>query len=697
MPSRFRRVAGLGAAAAAVLVPATGGVAIATARHSRSAAIAYSAGLQHSPTGKALLRFAPADKVTFTPSATDAANLAKSYDVIADSGHLAGFLAQMRAANADVTILASVAGTLSTEPATAYPDAWHLHDASGHAARASSGAYAMNPANPDWAANVASACSAAVKQQGYDGCTLTNLGVAPLQSGWLTGPPVNPATGKPFTTSQWLAETSALAANTTSAVTPHPVVAEGLQDGPSYFDTTAPSSQLLQGAAGGIGEQWLKVREAPASQFPTVAVWLQNVNALVGAGQKGRSVIAVTKMWGQGTQAEVDAWHRYALASFLLGTNGGSYFSFSTSPTWPAALADSPWEHPDLGTPTGSYTVSGNAYTRSFSHGLVAVNPGTGSATVTVPAGLCDLAGSPTTSTTLGAYGAEVFTPCSSGPPPPNSSSAGIYLVWGGGQETQMVGSSNFIHGGQIVYDWSQIEPKPGVWNWQPILQQMHTYKQMGKQTTVQINSSSMKPSWFQTSYGVPSCGKLGNQEIPKYWDASTGGLSHTYANLMQDMISHLAATIASSPDRDAVVGVRSAPNLIGTETYNPGGHNTSASCKDWTMSLGLQSYAQVMEMYYQTMMANHIRPIMRSRYYYEVLHGINPQLESQRIASELGPTKGWVFSTNGDPDTPILDGNLAETYVKSGYTIGYQESSYMGDQTSNPVSLGLIIEVNHV
>jgi hypothetical protein len=77
----------------------------------------------------------------------------------------------------------------------------------------------------------------------------------------------------------------------------------------------------------------------------------------------------------------------------------------------------------------------------------------------------------------------------------------------------------------------------------------------------------------------------------------------------------------------------------------------------------------------------------MRSRYYYEVLHAISPSLEAQRIASELGPTKGWVFSTNGDPDTAVLDGEFAETYVKSGYTIGYQESSYMGSQTSNPAS----------
>jgi hypothetical protein len=633
------------------------------------------------------MRFAPADKVNFTGSVTDAVNLAKSYDVIADSGRMVGYLSQMRAANPDVTVLGAVEGTLSTQPLATYPDAWHLHDALGHVAQTATGAYAMNPANPDWMANVAATCSAMVKQQGYDGCTLTYLGVGALESPWKSGTPVNPATHHPYTAAEWLAATSTLAANTTSSVSPHPVVPEGLQDGPSYFAPTAPSSQLLRGAAGAIGEQWLRIREAPASQFPTATAWKQNVDALVDAGNKGRSVVAVTKMWGTGTQAEVDAWHRYALASFLLGNNGGSYFTFTTAQSWPTALADSPWEHLDLGTPSGPYTNQGGAYIRSFSHGFAAVNPGTTNATVTVPAGLCDLDGKPTTSMTLGPDGAEVFSPCSTGPGPGTSTAAGIWLVWGGSQEAQMVSSNTFLHGGQIIYDWAQIEPKPGVWNWQPVLQQMHLYKQMGKQTTVQINSSRTKPTWFASTYGIQSCGTLGGQEIPKYWDAARGGLSSTYANLMQDMISHLAAAIASSPDRSAVIGVRTAPNLIGTETYDPAGNNTNSACHDWTMSLGLQSYAQVMEMYYQTMMASHITPIMRSRYYYEVLHGISPQLEVQRIASELGPTKGWLFSTNGDPDTPILDGGLAETYVKNGTTIGYQESSYMGSQTSNPVS----------
>jgi len=197
MRFRLRRVATLCAAAAAVLVPATGGVAIGLARHTRGSTTGYSAGLQHTPTGKAVLRFAPADKVNFTGNVTDAVNLAKSYDLIADAGQMAGYLSQMRTANPDVTVLAAVEGALSSAPLATYPDAWHLHDKTGHPAQSGTGAYAMNPANADWVATVAATCSAWVNQRGYDGCTLTNLGTAPLQSAWKTGAPLNPATGRP--------------------------------------------------------------------------------------------------------------------------------------------------------------------------------------------------------------------------------------------------------------------------------------------------------------------------------------------------------------------------------------------------------------------------------------------------------------------------------------------------------------------
>src|ERR1700692_3419868 len=123
MRYRYRRVATLCAAAAAVVVSGTGGLASASPRHARSTTTAYAAGLQHTPTGKSVMRFAPADKVSFTATVNDAVNLAKSYDVIAEGGQLPTYLTQMRAANPDVTVLAAVEGSLSSETLATYPDA----------------------------------------------------------------------------------------------------------------------------------------------------------------------------------------------------------------------------------------------------------------------------------------------------------------------------------------------------------------------------------------------------------------------------------------------------------------------------------------------------------------------------------------------------------------------------------------------
>lgn len=267
----------------------------------------------------------------------------------------------------------------------------------------------------------------------------------------------------------------------------------------------------------------------------------------------------------------------------------------------------------------------------------------------------------------------------------------GIFLIWGGTDETTKISQNSFLQGGQIALDWAGLQTGLNSWNWKELDQQLQEYHNLGKQATVQVNSDHLKPSWVN----VPNCGSYSsssttsNQEIPLYWNTSSGsdGLNNTYATDMQSLISGLANHIASSPYKDAVLGIRTAPNLIGTETYDPVGHITNSACTGWTISKGYQSYAQVMEMWYNTMQSAGIRPIMRSRYYYEVLHGIDPALETQRIASELGPTKGWTFSTNADPDTPILDGNFAETYVKNGTTVGYQESDYYGASTNNPIS----------
>jgi hypothetical protein len=74
---------------------------------------------------------------------------------------------------------------------------------------------------------------------------------------------------------------------------------------------------------------------------------------------------------------EKDRWHEFALASFLLGMEGSSFFHFSYEPH-ADPLRWHPWWDPDIGRSLESYRVVDGAYRRGFSRGLVFVNPSDG-------------------------------------------------------------------------------------------------------------------------------------------------------------------------------------------------------------------------------------------------------------------------------------------------------------------------------
>jgi hypothetical protein len=269
----------------------------------------------------------------------------------------------------------------------------------------------MDPANAGWVGSRVQTCSQIVAQ-GYDGCMLDMLGDAPTQPGYLTGLPINPATGRPYTGDEWLAATSRLGATVANAVTPKLVAGNGLGSGVRYFNSAAPSAQLFNGIRAAIGEVWLRSPGAPASSYPTPTAWKANVDALVNAGQHGDVLVALTKVWGGGSQAQVNAWHLFSLASFLLGSNGTAYYEFSSSNTESGILYNSAWEHLNVGVPTGPYVQTGTIFERTFTQGFAVVNPSSRPARVTLSQPMCNENGTRQRAVTLGPDGAAIFTTC---------------------------------------------------------------------------------------------------------------------------------------------------------------------------------------------------------------------------------------------------------------------------------------------
>ena len=132
-------------------------------------------------------------------------------------------------------------------------------------------------------------------------------------------------------------------------------------------------------------EIFLRDKNTPLDTFKTEAAWKQDVDMLVDVGSRGKVAWTTTKMWNvssTATQVQIDRWHKYALASFLLGTNGHSYFNFSAKNTVAGVFVDHPWDRVQVGDPVGQYAKVGGVYRRDFTAGMALVNPTTAPITV---------------------------------------------------------------------------------------------------------------------------------------------------------------------------------------------------------------------------------------------------------------------------------------------------------------------------
>jgi hypothetical protein len=113
-------------------------------------------------------------------------------------------------------------------------------------------------------------------------------------------------------------------------------------------------------------------------------------------------------VWTSSTAAQQDSWHRYSLATFLLGYQQGlTFYSFRTDHLLSSTSA---YENTPIGTPTGSYTKAGGVYQRNFTNGRVLVNPLTSSVTVSLGASFRNLDGNVVSSVTLPPHTGQILT-----------------------------------------------------------------------------------------------------------------------------------------------------------------------------------------------------------------------------------------------------------------------------------------------
>ena len=320
--------------------------------------------------------WAPANEREAAISRQEAVGAASHFDLVVLSPSIdTELIAEMKRVEPRLRLLAYMnAAFAQARDTDTFPDDWYARDADG--SKISSlgfGNWLMDVAERGWARDRAKSCTR-VLESGYDGCMLDLLGTAPLLPGYATGIPIDERTGEPWQPRDWLEATSTIAGIVERRVRPAIVVGNGLGNGRRFFDAAAPSSILLSGIHGGIAEGWLRSPREALHDYPSVDDWLLDIRMLSSAGGNGKTVLVLTKAWAQGTKHEKDRWHEYALASFLLGMEGSSFFHFSYSPRADPIRWDPRWD-PDIGRSLESFEVIDGVYRRRFARGIVVVNP----------------------------------------------------------------------------------------------------------------------------------------------------------------------------------------------------------------------------------------------------------------------------------------------------------------------------------
>ena len=345
-----------------------------------------------------------------------AKRIARRFDLVtADSFAFSEHARAMRRVNPDITLIAYVNGTLAKPHKVRHlPESAFAHDVDGH--RISSpiwGTTLMAPTSRAWRRELDEVCRRRVREGHYDGCLVDSMGLgvfAPSQR--FTGIPVNPATDRKYTQRQYR---GALAdhAHALRAASPGLVhVFNVVENDYRYWSDPVQSRPLALQLPAVHMENFLRAAADSAGDFPNAEKWLRNVRVIRDLEKHNVSGLFATKLWSSHTDALAARWQAYAMASFLMGTKGNSYFAFTRSRDRAGATgANAPYAMPNgLGPPVrGMVRRESGAYARRFKNGLALVNPGTTTITVRLPSSMRRLNGSTVTSVQLPPSTGEVL------------------------------------------------------------------------------------------------------------------------------------------------------------------------------------------------------------------------------------------------------------------------------------------------
>jgi hypothetical protein len=427
----LRRTAAAVLAGVATLsvVQATGTSADATGA---AAPVAPRVGAPSAPGGVALT-WSPAymtDSHAFT--AAQAQTMARRFDLVAAMPvAFQKYSAAMRETNPNISLLAYANATLaSVGNIEGLPESAFAHDGSGRRIVSPDwNEHLMESSSPAWRERADWMCTDRAKRGGYDGCLvdMLTLGIY-SDSGLGGGVPVNPDTHQPYTQAEYRQQMIELAGYYQAKSPQLTHVGNSVENAYRYWQSPVASRPLANSQPGAQMEDFLRGAFGPVDKFPSAADWVRNIDVIRDMEDKNTVGLFSTKLWVSASDAQVKRWQSYAMASFLMGADGGSYFSFVRSRNIPGVLnANVPYTMPkQIGDPRGEMTrLANGAWTRAFTNGMSVVNPTTSTATVDLASPMRTLSGRTVTSVTLAPNTGEVLVGAVLTPPTPVTSHTG--------------------------------------------------------------------------------------------------------------------------------------------------------------------------------------------------------------------------------------------------------------------------------
>jgi hypothetical protein len=351
-------------------------------------------------------------------------------DLFLTVGQLNGYAAAMHQANPNLRLFLYVNGMFSQQnQGSTFPAGWYMHAADGTKIQSRGyGNFLMDPRGRQsytaggqtytgWSDYVARSCRAQLVQSGADGCFLDMLGTGPLSAEYNVGGevPVVDSSGAHFTNMQWYQQITGPVATLAEQVSGKPVIANGIGNGRRYYGGSyGPSNQILQTATGGDSEIWMRSPSSSITKFPTDAAWRTEVQMLSDSSIANRAILATVKTWTTATQAQLEQWRRFTLASFLIGNQGHAMFEFSpaTKMIW---TDSSPLYSLAIGSPLETYAgvagyLKGGVYQRAFAAGKVIANPSGSAVTVSLGGVYRTVGGALVTQVTVPAHDGAILT-----------------------------------------------------------------------------------------------------------------------------------------------------------------------------------------------------------------------------------------------------------------------------------------------